>query len=151
MGTERNGDLCCTCKNFDINSFSRDPFGFRGYRYKAAKEAAGEGCSFCSLLVDCFEVKLRRGTRLLPERGEDHWWIHLDVNSFTKRQDVESGGDALEISRLRATLALENLTLPYTRIRTRRPPRRYLSLDFHVAADSGKYNLIFQTCQSVHG
>jgi hypothetical protein len=138
---ERNEHLCSTCKNFDIHSFTRDPFGFRGYRYKAAKEAASEGCSFCSLLVGCFEDKLSRGTRSLPGHREDHWWIHLDMKSPAKRQDVESGGAGLAISGLRATLASEDLTLPYTQMR-RGPPRRYPPLDFHTVADPGKYSLI---------
>jgi hypothetical protein len=149
MRPERNGHLCSTCKNFDIYSFTRDPFGFRGYRYKAAKEAAGEGCSFCSLLVGCFEDKLSGGTWSLPRRWEDHWWIHLDVKGPAKRQDVESGGAGLTISGLRATLALENLTLPYTQMRG--PSRSYASLDFHVVADPSKYNLIVQIWQSAYG
>jgi hypothetical protein len=152
MRPERHSHLCGTCKNFDIQSFTRDPFGFRGYRYKAAKEAAGQGCSFCSLLIGCFEDKLSKENWRLPKRQnwrlprrqswEDRWCIHLDVKRPARRQDVESGGAALMIVALRATLAPENHTLPYTQLR-RGPPRRYPSVDFHVVADPGKYKLTF--------
>ncbi|KAI1282661.1 hypothetical protein F5Y07DRAFT_394625 [Xylaria sp. FL0933] len=44
--------LCRRCRDFDIQSFQRDTFKYRGYLLKAVINSADAGCSFCSLLLD---------------------------------------------------------------------------------------------------
>jgi hypothetical protein len=144
---QRQEYLCKVCSNFDLHSFARDAFGFRGYRYKTAKMSAGEGCSFCSLIVGCFNDKLNSGTQSLPDSWEDQWWVHFYVtgpHNQHKKQDLESGADGLRISMLHAFLAPKDATLPITPLRSSRfpsgCPRRSRILDFHVVADFGKCN-----------
>jgi len=139
MRSERHGHLCSTCSNFDLYSFSRDPFGFRGYKYRAAERAADEGCTFCSLLVGCSKDKLRGSSRSLAKGWEERWWIHLSLKGATKPQDIESGGDGLQVYGFRAALAAENYTVPYRRgWGWKRSPHSYIPLELHVVADSGK-------------
>jgi hypothetical protein len=113
---KRKWHLCSTYKDFDIHSFTRDPFGFRGYKYMAVKAAAAadEGCSFCSLMAECFNNSLSRGASSLPNHWQERWWIHLGIAEPSTLQDIESGGTGLGISMFRATLATANYTLPYS-------------------------------------
>jgi hypothetical protein len=143
--SERRGYLCNTCSNFDIYSFSRDPFGFRGYRYSVASEAAAEGCSFCSLMIDCLTTKLRRGKWSLPNNWEQGWYIHLRVIGTTMKRDIESAGNGLMIYGLRATLAPSNFTIPRLQriLDWKRPPPTSVTIDFHAVADPGTCKGLF--------
>jgi hypothetical protein len=46
-------DLCATCQNLDLQSWTKDAFPWRGYPLVATLENAENGCPFCSLLVNC--------------------------------------------------------------------------------------------------
>lgn len=133
---ERVGRLCQTCEKFDIFSFYRDPFGFRGYKYSTALTMAKRvGCCFCVFLVDCFEEKLRERNRpMTVQRWRDDYWIHLELRSRATRSDVTAGNSALMVSGMRAFLSDENNTLPRVHL-TLRPPRPLVPLNFHVLAD----------------
>lgn len=105
----------------------------------AAKEAARQGCPFCTLLIRSFEGKTSRYA-WLPEEwpilAYNNWWIHLDMIGATTPQDVEAGGNTLAITHLRAMVAPKNHTLPYTHLR-RGVSVRTAQADFHVVADPG--------------
>ena len=148
---ERDIRLCKTCRNFDIHSFSADPFGFKGYRFGATMKAASEGCPFCLLLYNGFKKRWPNTKVSFSNGWEDRWWFHLDVYNHTTRQSIESGSAGLMISSLRVTLAPENYTVPYSEIHRKRVPPRYSYVDFHVVADSGKYKLTFQLCKVTYG
>jgi len=132
---EDSAKLCRTCRNFDLYSFYRDPFGFRGYMYSSAVEAANRNCSFCAFMVDCFEDGVRQRNRpMTDEKWRDNLWIHLDLRSHASRVDVVTGTSSLMVAGIRAFLAPENHTLPrvYFSLRT---PKPIVTLNFHVLAD----------------
>lgn len=65
------------------------------------------------------------------------------------QQDTESGGSGLGVSVMQATLAPQKNTLPTDTVRESPlpagwPGRKFPSLDFHMAADSGRYNQLFE-------
>ena len=145
MRPQRFGRLCNTCDNFDLYSFGKDPFGFRGYKYRDAEEAAARGCGFCSILVGAFKDKLRSAVQPPPTGWEKRWWIHLCVLSDSQQpQDIESGGVGLGVSVMRATLAFENYTLPAGLPPRLRPKGPFPSLDFHMSADPGECGRVFE-------
>jgi len=151
MRPQRFGNFCNTCNNFDLYSFSKDPFGFRGYKYCDAEEAASRGCPFCSILVSAFKDKLRSSPRSLSTGWEKRWWIHLSlsVTGGSKLQDIESHGSGLGIYGMRATLAFQNYTLPTSEFRMSTLPRgTFPLLDFHIAADPGKCSRLFEICRA---
>jgi hypothetical protein len=67
-------ELCSNCENFDIQSFTRDRHGLRGYSFKGTEEAAGAGCPFCSLLTNTFR-------RMVPS---EKWNKFRHKNLFLK-------------------------------------------------------------------
>jgi hypothetical protein len=77
-------ELCSSCSDFDLHSFSLDRDQMRGYRYKDVAIAAGEGCRFCSLL---FEIAGEENPR-------DSDWLHLQIS-----EDSSVGGSADAIER----------------------------------------------------
>ncbi|KAI1776484.1 heterokaryon incompatibility protein-domain-containing protein [Hypoxylon cercidicola] len=133
MSTNRSIRIytCDTCSNFDIHSFKRDPFWYRGYKYSAAKEAASKGCSFCSLLVDSFGDKAKK--------PQEDWWIHLKLIESPKHDGIENAPNrGLSVSGLRATLAPLNATTPRIfPIGLLWDNLGYESSEFHLVADSG--------------
>ncbi|KAI0548015.1 heterokaryon incompatibility protein-domain-containing protein [Xylaria curta] len=69
--------LCVRCRNFDIQSFARATYPFRGYLVSDVCQSAQDGCSFCSLLV-------HHGRIRAPFRGflpflDSPEWIHFSV------------------------------------------------------------------------
>ena len=65
------------------------------------------------------------------------------------QQDTESGGARLGISAMQATLAAQKYTLPTDTVResplqAASLRKKFPSLAFHIAADSGKYTQLFE-------
>ncbi len=116
--------LCSNCENFDIQSFSRDRHGLRGYSFKDTEEAAGRGCLFCSLLINTFHRmgpsenwnKFRHKNlflkdywfhmRLLPAEA-GNWWAN-DSQGQTDEMEPERVGSGSQTNEP----AGENVELP---------------------------------------
>lgn len=134
--------LCNACDKFDLYSFNRDPFGFRGYKYSDVEKAAASGCTFCSLLEGAFKNKMRGASQSFPSGWERQWWIHLSIQGYSRPRDLESGDAGLQIRALEATIATEDYTLPRrihgVKVTWATYSKAFASVLLHIAADSGK-------------
>lgn len=89
--------LCARCENFDIQSFTKDPHGLRGYLIKDAKESARSGCEFCHLLIE--------STKNLKHANwtESKWnntFIHMAISENYEMKVDGSGRQGLNVNRL---------------------------------------------------
>lgn len=74
--------LCNSCRNFDLQSFARDPDGLRGYRLEAALDQADRGCPFCGLLIASLDDTASAIT------GKRDLWIHLKIYNTFRQKDL---------------------------------------------------------------
>lgn len=116
-------DLCPTCQQFDISSFSRTPYRCITYPFKPIQTAAQGGCSFCGLIVSCL------GDGIQPPAGDEtELWVHLQCRT--------RGGDITKPLKARRMYAsLSSSPTPDITIES----YELKSCTFHLAADSGEY------------
>lgn len=153
--SDEDGSLCHTCRNFDLQSFEQDPFSYRGYKYSSAKEAADQGCSFCSLLIDSFDEEKQN---IVHTNGwfrsyrKDKRWIHLSTKhplenvskDYQDESRSESRDAGLRISSLWAFIGPMNATIPFTQESFQINGTRLVC--FHIVADASRLDLEIRKC-----
>ena len=123
-----NPPLCSGCQYFDIQSFSRKSFPWRGIRAGQVYEAAQSGCSFCSMLLEYIEIACGKTV----EAPNDAGWIHISV----KRSGNDP--DALNVVQMLVYYSTKNT--PASAGQPRMP-----IATFHVAAEEGmRYQTLSQ-------
>ncbi|KAI6086355.1 heterokaryon incompatibility protein-domain-containing protein [Hypoxylon rubiginosum] len=109
--------LCERCQAFDVQTFSKTKFPFRGYRVEAVR-AAKNGCSFCALLEEHLLQRRQKMSshqalatirRTLGKVGLPSW-IHF----WVERGDT-ADINVLDIRVIRASVSISPLLLPKSR------------------------------------
>lgn len=101
-------NLCTSCQGFDIQSFSRQPNGVRGYKLQTVKAEAESGCKFCNFVY-------RNVEKYVPAQNSDLWvWLKVSEDGLVNRdrphqQKKRSNNGVQRINRLH----LELSPLPY--------------------------------------
>ncbi|KAB5576210.1 heterokaryon incompatibility protein-domain-containing protein [Coniochaeta sp. 2T2.1] len=103
---EPRTELCARCQNFDIQSFKLTSDRTRGYLLSEVQEAARDGCTFCTLLLDsvCTLPRPRDTTETepnflrLPVNNSPDMYVHMTVS-----QDY--GPPEPGVNRLRTAIA----------------------------------------------
>ncbi len=150
LKSKMSSDLCMSCRNFDIHSFSRDPLFYRGYEYATVATSAHEGCRFCSNLRADFEnaewewkiTGRNQKRRPLPRDWKDKFWVHLRLDQHfdgIQGQPADTLG-ALRAHTLVAILARRDMfTSGTSEVGSAAKVVR-----FHLIAETGK--LLFVWC-----
>ena len=69
--------LCRRCGDFDMQSFHRNTFKYRGYPLETVINSAGSGCSFCSLLLEHLKSS---------DNGSQHSYLSIALRKKTGNQ-----------------------------------------------------------------
>ena len=104
--------LCARCENFDIQAFTKDAHGLRGYLIKDVRESARLGCEFCQLLIECSK------NLKLANWAESRWngtFIHMAISENYEMKVVGSGRQGLSVNRLILGIGPRYISEDYTK------------------------------------
>lgn len=122
--------LCSRCERFDIQAFGRSRYAYQRLPLSTAVQSAGQGCSFCSLLVE----NLASGYLL------DRSWLSRMTSALyvqlQAKRDHEVGFEDGGMAVYQITASVVKFTLTSIDRQLNSPPLHLVNIN--VSADQSK-------------